>query len=111
MVSKSNRPTTSSIFEAQKSNQLKNITNKWEKTVANIRTKCGSQLYYEVHDYTDPWRQAPSLILQHGYGRSNKFWFNLIPYLSRHHKVICPDLRGLGQSSIPDPDKISLENY
>lgn len=71
----------------------------------------GARLHYEVHDYTDPWKKAQTLILQHGYGRSGKFWFNLIPYLSRHYKVVCPDLRGLGQSTVDDPATISIDNY
>ena len=59
----------------------------------------GVKLHYELHDYTDPWKQAPILILQHGFGRSSRFWYSLIPYLSRFYRVVCPDLRGLGQSS------------
>jgi len=58
----------------------------------------GAPLYYEVHDYTDPWTDAPTIILLHGFGRSGKFWFSLIPYLSRFYRVICPDQRGLGRS-------------
>lgn len=73
----------------------------------------GLNLHYAVHDYTDPWKGAPVLILQHGYGRSSRFWYNLIPYLSRFYKVVCPDLRGLGQSS-KDFDLgsgISVDNF
>jgi 3-oxoadipate enol-lactonase len=58
-------------------------------------------LHYELDDFTDPWRQAPCLILQHGYGRSGKFWTSWVPYLSRFYKVVRPDLRGLGQSEAP----------
>jgi 3-oxoadipate enol-lactonase len=55
-------------------------------------------LHYELDDFTDPWLNAPYLILQHGYGRSSKFWYQWVPYLSRFFKVVRPDLRGLGQS-------------
>jgi 3-oxoadipate enol-lactonase len=73
----------------------------------------GVKLHYEVHDYTDPWNPGPVLILQHGFGRSGKFWFNLMPYLTRFYRVVCPDLRGLGQSPADfDPAQaISVENY
>lgn len=73
----------------------------------------GVSLHYEVHDYTDPWKDAPFLILQHGNGRSGRFWFSLIPHLARHYRVVCPDLRGLGCSSSDfDLQKgISRENY
>jgi len=56
-------------------------------------------LHYEVDDYTDPWRKAPCLILQHGFGRSGRFWYSWVPYLARFYKVVRPDVRGLGQSS------------
>lgn len=56
-------------------------------------------LYYELDDFTDPWRNAPFLILQHGYGKSSRFWYSLVPYLSRFYRVIRPDLRALGKSS------------
>jgi 3-oxoadipate enol-lactonase len=56
-------------------------------------------LHYLLDDFTDPWRNAPYLILQHGYGRSSRFWYSWVPYLSRFYKVVRPDMRGLGQSS------------
>jgi 3-oxoadipate enol-lactonase len=56
-------------------------------------------LHYVVDDYTDPWRNAPPLLLQHGNGRSSRFWYSWVPYLSRFYKVVRPDARGLGMSS------------
>jgi 3-oxoadipate enol-lactonase len=56
-------------------------------------------LFYQSDDYTDPWRNAPYLILQHGNGRSSRFWYSWVPYLSRFYRVVRPDMRGLGQSS------------
>src|SRR3954463_385072 len=56
-------------------------------------------LYYEIDDYTDPWRNAPYLILQHGLGRSGRFWYSWVPYLARFYKVVRPDIRGLGRSA------------
>lgn len=55
-------------------------------------------LFYEIDDFTDPWRNAPYLLLQHGNGRSSKFWYSWVPYLSRFYRVVRPDMRGLGQS-------------
>ena len=63
------------------------------------RSKDGINLHYRIHDCTDEWKNAPYLILQHGYARSSKFWNRMVPYLCRWYKVICPDLRGLGESS------------
>lgn len=59
-------------------------------------------LHYEIDDFTDPWRNAPVMILQHGYGRSSQFWRSWVPYLSRFFRVVRPDLRGHGQSHV-DP--------
>lgn len=70
-------------------------------------------LFYEVDDYTDPWKKAPFILLQHGYGRSTRFWYRWIPYLSRFYKVIRADLRGLGRSAKDfDLEKgLSVEAY
>ncbi len=56
-------------------------------------------LHYVVDDFTDPWRNAPYLILQHGNGRSSQFWYRWVPYLARFYKVVRPGVRGLGKSS------------
>jgi 3-oxoadipate enol-lactonase len=57
------------------------------------------RLHNTVDDYTDPWKNAPFVILQHGNGRSSRFWYSWVPYLSRHYRVVRPDARGLGASS------------
>ena len=64
-----------------------------------LRRTSEPDLYYELDDYTDPWKNAPCILLQHGYGRSSKFWYRWVPYLSRFYKVLRPDLRGLGRSA------------
>jgi 3-oxoadipate enol-lactonase len=76
-------------------------------------TPDGATLHYAVHDFTDRWRKAGTIILVHGFARSGEFWFNMIPYLARFYRVICPDLRGLGRSRpLADPHRaISLEAY
>ena len=56
------------------------------------------RLYYEIDDYTDPWKKAPTVLLQHGYARSSRFWHAWVPYLSRFYRVLRLDWRGLGQS-------------
>src|SRR5262249_26288557 len=57
------------------------------------------RLFYELDDYTDPWKNAPVVLLQHGYARSTKFWRACVPYLARFYRVLRLDLRGFGQSS------------
>jgi pimeloyl-ACP methyl ester carboxylesterase len=56
-------------------------------------------LHYVVDDHTDPWRRdVPWVVLQHGYARSHRFFQGWVPHLSRHYRVIRPDLRGFGDS-------------
>ncbi|HEX6102219.1 MAG TPA: alpha/beta hydrolase [Alphaproteobacteria bacterium] len=43
---------------------------------------------------------APVLLL-HGHPRTHTTWHRVAPLLARRHHVVCPDLRGFGQSSKP----------
>jgi 3-oxoadipate enol-lactonase len=58
-------------------------------------------LHYELDDYTDPWKKAPVMLLQHGFSRSSRFWYSWVPYLSRFYRIVRPDMRGNGNSAIP----------
>lgn len=61
-----------------------------------------------MHDCTDPWRKPGTLILQAGFSRTSKFWFGMVPHLMRHYRVVCPDLRGQGESGTDfDKDKLA----
>jgi 3-oxoadipate enol-lactonase len=70
-------------------------------------------LFYEVDDFTDPWRETPTIVLQHGYCRNSAFWFQWVPHLCRNMRVIRPDLRGLGKSprTFDMQDELSLDAY
>ena len=77
-----------------------------------ISARDGAPLHYTVHDYTDRWREAPTIILVHGFARSGDFWFNMVPYLARFLRVICVDLRGLGRSvPLADPKTVTIDSY
>ncbi len=67
--------------------------------MADLKRAGKPQLHYVIDDHTDPWKDAPYLLLQHGNGRSSCFWYSWVPYLSRFYKVVRPDARGLGESS------------
>jgi haloacetate dehalogenase len=41
------------------------------------------------------------LLLLHGYPQTHVMWHQVAPVLARHFHVICPDLRGYGDSSRP----------
>lgn len=70
-------------------------------------------LHYVLEDYTDAWRPARTVLMQHGFGRSGRFWYGWVPHLARRWRVVRPDLRGLGKSPVDfDPKTgISVENY
>ena len=45
--------------------------------------------------------EGPAVLLLHGYGETGDMWAPLAARLARNHRVIVPDLRGLGLSSRP----------
>jgi len=45
--------------------------------------------------------EGPAVLLLHGYGETGDMWAPLAAELARDHRVIVPDLRGMGLSSIP----------
>ena len=57
-------------------------------------------LHYRIDDFTDPWKHARTIVLQHGYARNSGFWYSWVPYLSRDYKVVRMDLRGHGDSPV-----------
>ena len=70
-------------------------------------------LHYRVDDHTEPWRDADTILLQHGYARSSRFWHAWVPHLSRRYRIVRADLRGHGDSPVDfDPaDGSALEGY
>jgi len=71
------------------------------------------RLHYRIDDYADPWREAGTLVLQHGFARSSKFWYAFIPHLSGQYRVVRPDLRGHGKSPVDFDTSApqSIEDY
>lgn len=51
--------------------------------------------------------KGPVLLLLHGFCESHKVWIELIPELSKHFRLLMPDLPGFGQSE-PLPDSFTL---
>lgn len=45
--------------------------------------------------------EGPPLVLQHGYPQHWRCWEEVIPLLATEFRVICPDMRGFGQSEAP----------
>jgi haloacetate dehalogenase len=47
---------------------------------------------------------GPPLLLLHGYPQTHAMWHRIAPALAREYTVVCPDLRGYGDSSKPPSD-------
>jgi haloacetate dehalogenase len=46
---------------------------------------------------------GPAVLLLHGHPRTHATWHRVAPRLAAHHTVVCPDLRGYGESSKVPP--------
>ena len=57
-------------------------------------------LHYEVECFGEPWRTPETVLLVHGAAESSKAWFAWVPHLARSYRVLRPDMRGFGQSSL-----------
>lgn len=57
------------------------------------------EMHYLVDDYTDPWREAETILLLHGNTESSVVWYGWVPHLARHLRVVRPDMRGFGASA------------
>jgi pimeloyl-ACP methyl ester carboxylesterase len=68
----------------------------------------GLTLCYAVDDFSDPWRPRETLILIHAALGSSRRLYKWVPVLSRHFRVVRPDMRGHGATQIPGPDELSL---
>jgi pimeloyl-ACP methyl ester carboxylesterase len=71
----------------------------------------GYVTYYELDDFTPEWSPGEPLVIQHGLGRSGRFWSSWVPLLAGEYRVLRRDLRGHGRSADPGPDyRWSLED-
>src|SRR5438045_9084235 len=64
----------------------------------------GLSLAYYTDDFTDPWKQAPTLLLLHAAMGSARRYFAWVRHLSRDYGVVRLDLRGHGRWQVPLPD-------
>src|SRR3954451_9822305 len=44
---------------------------------------------------------GPPVVLLHGHPRTHTTWHRVAPLLAREHTVVCPDMRGYGESTAP----------
>ncbi|MFJ9777090.1 alpha/beta fold hydrolase [Kitasatospora sp. NPDC101157] len=48
---------------------------------------------------------GPAVLLVHGHPRTHTTWHRVAPLLAQEYTVVCPDLRGYGQSTKPPTDE------
>jgi len=54
---------------------------------------------------------GPALLLLHGYPQNHVEWHKVAPCLTKHFSVVCPDLRGYGDSEKPPSTNDDLSTY
>lgn len=57
--------------------------------------------HYEDHYFGEAWIKPRTVLMVHGVAESGRAWDQWVPHLSRRYRVVRPDLRGFGQSTIP----------
>ena len=62
-----------------------------------VRTS-GTEIHCEIGG------RGPPLLLLHGYPQTHAMWHRIAPALAREYTVVCPDLRGYGDSGKPASD-------
>ena len=81
---------------AQRSDYLPFDAKTFSRTFKHgFATVNGIRLHYVIGGQGDP------IVLLHGYPETWYDWRRVMPLLAAHHTVIAPDMRGLGESSIP----------
>ncbi|MBP8294481.1 MAG: alpha/beta hydrolase [Burkholderiales bacterium] len=64
----------------------------------------GTRIAYDEYNFTPPWTSPSTVILVHGFNKNRRFWWDWIPALARHYRLISLDQRGHGESSLPPQD-------
>jgi 3-oxoadipate enol-lactonase len=70
--------------------------------VPDLTVEPGLTLHFEDDDFADPWCSHDTFVLLHGFAESSAAWFAWVPHLARRFRVLRPDLRGFGRSSVPE---------
>jgi pimeloyl-ACP methyl ester carboxylesterase len=81
------------------------VTPSIDRPLASFTADDGVRLAYQVDDWTDPWRTPQTLVLLHAAMGSSRRLYAWVPHLSRHVRLVRPDLRGHGGSAVPAPDR------
>lgn len=78
-------------------------------TMHRFKASDGLEIAYALDDYTDPWREAGTVILVHAAMGSSTRFYAWVPHLAGDFRVVRIDMRGHGATAIPGPDQLSVE--
>jgi 3-oxoadipate enol-lactonase len=67
----------------------------------DVRLGSDLTMHYEEDDCTDPWADAQTVVFLHGLAESGAVWYAWVPHFARSFRVLRPDLRGFGRSTVP----------
>ena len=67
-----------------------------------LRLDDGTELFYTIDDFTEPWKQAETVVLHSGMAKNHRLWYAWVPILAAKYRVIRFDARGMGQSTVPE---------
>ena len=65
----------------------------------SIKVTPDLNLFYEVTDFAEPWREHKTILLLHGNAENGTAWYGWMPELTRDYRVVRPDMRGFGRST------------
>ena len=65
----------------------------------SIKVTPDLNLFYEVTDFAEPWREHETILLLHGNAENGTAWYGWMPELTRDYRVVRPDMRGFGRST------------
>lgn len=80
-------------------------------STGRVAASDGTLIAYRVAgDASDS--DAPALLLIHGWAQSSKCWGDaLVSDLAQRHRVITMDLRGHGESGVPDAEHLTADDF
>jgi pimeloyl-ACP methyl ester carboxylesterase len=73
-----------------------------QQSLPRVSVAPGIEIAYRVDDYCDPWSRPDAVILLHGIAETGDAFKAWAPHFARKYRVIRPDLRGFGESTLVD---------
>lgn len=71
----------------------------------------GITLNVRTEDFSEPWLQAPAVVMLHGTAETSEAYRFWTPWLARRLRTVAPDFRGMGRSDGVAPgDRLELRD-